>query len=141
MRMIALMGLGASVVLTACAPASDSAMQMASGVEPARRCFSTTQVRNFRQGGTNEVYLRVGRDDVYRLDAVGGCRDLDFTNSLAIVSDLGGGSVGGGSRVCSDDMVRIIVPGSNTFAGACRARLSQRLTAEEVAALPARDRP
>lgn len=141
MRMIAVIGLGASVILTACAPTSESTVQTASGVEPARRCFSTSQVQNFRQGGMNEIYLRVGRSDVYRLDAVGGCGGLDFTNSLAIVSDLGGGSLGGGSRVCTDDNVRIIVPGSNAFGGACRARVSQKLTAEEVAALPTRERP
>ena len=138
MRMIAAISLGASVVLTACAPTSDSTVQTASGVEPARRCFSTLQVQNFRQGRMNEVYLRVGRSDVYRLDAVAGCTDLDFANRLAIVSDFGGA---GGDRVCSDDMVRVIVPGSTSPASVCRARISRQLTTEEVAALPERQRP
>lgn len=138
MRMIAAISLGASVVLTACAPTSDSTVQTTSGVEPARRCFSTLQVQNFRQGRMNEVYLRVGRSDVYRLDAVAGCNDLDFANRLAIVSDFGGA---GGDRVCSDDMVRVIVPGSTSPASVCRARISRQLTTEEVAALPERQRP
>ncbi|HUH24328.1 MAG TPA: DUF6491 family protein, partial [Brevundimonas sp.] len=108
MRFIAIAGLGASVVLTACAPTSDSPTQTASGSETARRCFSTLQVQNFQQGRSNEVYLRVGRNDVYRLDAMAGCDNLDFANRLAIVSDFGGA---GSDRVCSDDMVRVIVPG------------------------------
>lgn len=138
MRVIAVISLGASVVLTACAPTSDSTSQTASGVEPARRCFSTLQVQNFRQGRMDEVYLRVGRNDVYRLDAIGGCGDLDFANRLAIVSDLGGA---GSDRVCSDDTVRVIVPGSTSPASVCRARISRQLTTEEVAALPERQRP
>lgn len=138
MRVIAVISLGASVVLTACAPTSDSTSQTASGVEPARRCFSTLQVQNFRQGRMDEVYLRVGRNDVYRLDAIGGCGDLDFANRLAIVSDLGGA---GSDRVCSYDTVRVIVPGSTSPASVCRARISRKLTTEEVAALPERQRP
>jgi hypothetical protein len=138
MRMIIIAGLSASTLLTACAPTSDSTSRTASGVEPARRCFSTLQVQNFRQGRMDEVYLRVGRNDVYRLDAIGGCGDLDFANRLAIVSDLGGA---GGDRVCSDDTVRVIVPGSTSPASVCRARISRQLTTEEVAALPERQRP
>jgi len=138
MRMITAISMGASVVLTACAPTPNPAVQTAAGVEPARRCFSTLQVQNFRQGRMNEVYLRVGRSDVYRLDAVAGCNDLDFANRLAIVSDFGGA---GGDRVCSDDMVRVIVPGSTSPASVCRARISRQLTTEEVAALPERQRP
>lgn len=138
MRMIVIAGLGAAVVLSACAPTSDTPSHTASTAVPAHSCFSTLQVQNFRQGRTNEVYLRVGRDDVYRLDAVAGCNDLDFANRLAIVSDLGGGV---GDRVCSDDTVRIVVPGTASPASVCRARISRKLTTAEVAALPERQRP
>lgn len=138
MRMIVIASLGLSALLAACAPTSDSTVQTASGAEPAHTCFSTLQVQNFRQGRMDEVYLRVGRNDVYRLEAIGGCGDLDFANRLAIVSDLTGG---GGDRVCSDDTVRIVVPGTASPASVCRARISRKLTTEEVAALPQRQRP
>lgn len=138
MRRIVIASLGLSALLAACAPTSDSAVQTASGAEPVHSCFSTLQVQNFRQGRMNEVYLRVGRSDVYRLDAVAGCNDLDFANRLAIVSDFGGAA---GDRVCSDDTVRVIVPGTASPASVCRARISRKLTTEEVAALPERQRP
>lgn len=139
MRMIVLAGLGASAVLAACAPTAEPGPQASTGVEPARSCFNTLQVQNFRQGGPEQLYLRVGRDGVYRLDAVGGaCNDLDFANRLALAPDLGGA---GGDRVCSDDTVRVVVPGSTTAVSVCRVRISRRLTPAEVAALPERQRP
>lgn len=138
MRMVVIASLGLSAFVAACAPTSDSPVQTASGAAPAHSCFSTLQVQNFRQGRINEVYLRVGRSDVYRLDAVAGCNDLDFANRLAIVPDFGGAA---GDRVCSDDTVRVIVPGTASPASVCRARISRKLTTEEVAALPERQRP
>ena len=140
MRMSALtcLGLSAAALLAAsCAPTTGTETADASPTR-ARECFSTQQVRNFRQGRTEQVYLRVGRNDVYELTAAGGCRDLDFATRLAIVPDMGGL---GGSRVCTDDWARVIEPGSTSPAEVCRVRISRKLTAEQVAAIPANQRP
>ncbi len=120
-------------VLAACAPMSGDASQTTSEARAERQCFNISQVDNFRQGRISEVYLKVGRSDVYRLDAAGGCNDLDFAYRLAILPDGAGLS---GSRLCTDDWARLVVPGSTTPATICRVRISERLTAEEVAALP-----
>ena len=125
-------------LLAACAPTSGDAGPSGSGARAERQCFNVSQVDNFRQGRISEVYLKVGRNDVYRLDAAGGCNDLDFANRLAILPDGAGLS---GSRLCTDDWARLVVPGSTTPASVCRVRISKRLTAEEVAALPAAYRP
>lgn len=125
-------------LLAACAPMSGDAGRSGSAARPERQCFNVGQVNNFRQGRATEVYLKVGRSDVYRLDAAGGCNDLDFANRLAILPDGAGLS---GSRLCTDDWARLVVPGSTTPASVCRVRISKRLTAEEVAALPAAYRP
>jgi hypothetical protein len=125
-------------VLAACAPMSGDATQTASEARAERQCFNISQVDNFRQGRISEVYLKVGRSDVYRLDAAGGCNDLDFAYRLAILPDGAGLS---GSRLCTDDWARLVVPGSTTPASVCRVRVSKRLTTEEVAALPAAYRP
>jgi Family of unknown function (DUF6491) len=122
-------------VLAACAPMSGDPTQTASAE---RQCFNVGQVNNFRQGRSTEVYLKVGRSDVYRLDAAGGCNDLDFANRLAILPDGAGLS---GSRLCTDDWARLVVPGSTTPASVCRVRISERLTTEEVAALPSSYKP
>ena len=125
-------------VLAACAPMSGDPTQTASAVRPERQCFNVGQVNNFRQGRATEVYLKVGRSDVYRLDAAGGCNDLDFAHRLAILPDGAGLS---GSRLCTDDWARLVVPGSTTPASVCRVRISERQTAEEVEALPAAHKP
>ena len=125
-------------LLAACAPTSGDTGPSGSAARPERQCFNVGQVNNFRQGRATEVYLKVGRSDVYRLDAAGGCNDLDFANRLAILPDGAGLS---GSRLCTDDWARLVVPGSTTPASVCRVRISERLTTEEVAALPAAYRP
>jgi hypothetical protein len=104
---------------------------------PARQCFSVRQVDNFKQGRSDQVFLRVGRSDVYELNAVGGCPDMDFANQMALIPD--GGMVS--ARLCTDDWARIVVPGSTSQTSVCRVRVSRKLTAEEIAALPPRHRP
>ncbi|PZO06010.1 MAG: hypothetical protein DCF29_06685 [Alphaproteobacteria bacterium] len=127
-----------SSVLAACAPMSGDKASLAPEARSQRQCFYVNQVNNFRQGRANEVYLRVSRSDVYRLDGAGGCDDVDFASRLAILPDGAGVS---GSRLCTDDRAQLVVPGSTSPASVCRVRISTRLTAEEVAALPAAYRP
>jgi len=137
MRLPVIPALGVLAALTACAPTSD-------GVGPApastaeRQCFSVNQVTNFRQGGVEQVFLRVGRSEVYELTSAGGCRDLDFANRLAITPDFGGSA---GSRLCTGDSARVIVPGAASPPSVCRVRVARKLTAEEIAALPGAHRP
>ena len=133
-------GLAALTVLaTACAPTSDTAMPGDSAAaRPERQCFSAEQVRNFRAGSTGQLYIRVMRDDVYELNSSGGCVDLDFAQRLAITPDVGGFA---GGRICTGDWARITLPASSAPVRTCRARVSRVLTEEEVAALPGAHRP
>lgn len=125
--------------LSACAPVDAGAP--GSGVTaaaPQRQCFNVQQVRNFNQGRSDQVFLRVGRNDVYELNTGGDCRDADFAIRLALIPDVGGAS---GSRLCTDDWARIVVPGSSPPNSMCRVQVRGKLTAEQVAALPAAHRP
>lgn len=138
MRVPALAAFGVIAVLTACAPMSDATGPAAEGGASARQCFNVSQVNNFRQGRHNQIFLRVGRGDVYEMNSMGGCSDLDFANRLTVTPDIGGAA---GTRLCTGDSARIFVPGSNLPPSACRARVTRKLTDEEVAALPANQRP
>lgn len=136
MRTLAYAALGLLTFLTACAPVADG--DMAGEAPPrARQCFSVSQVDNFQQGRPDQVFLRVGRNDVYELNAAGGCPDMDFAGRMALIPD--GGTVG--SRLCTDDWARVVVPGSTARTSVCRVRVSRKLTADEIAALPPRHRP
>ena len=48
-------------------------------------------MHNFEQGRPDQVFLRVGRNDVYELNAAGGCSDMDFANRMALLPDGGDG--------------------------------------------------
>lgn len=129
-----------TLALAACAPTGTpgSAQAMADGDPPrARQCFSVSQVNNYTRGRPDQVFLRVGRDAVYELNAAGGCPDLDFAQQVALIPD--GGMAG--SRLCTDDWARVVVPGSTSPSTVCRVRISRQLTEAEVAALPPRQRP
>ena len=136
MRTLAFAALGLLTFVASCAPVADG--DMAGDAPPrARQCFSVSQVNNFRQGRPDQVFLKVGRNDVYELNAAGGCLDLDFANQMALIPD--GGMVG--TRLCTDDWSRIVVPGSTNQTSVCRVRVNRKLTADEIAALPPRHRP
>ncbi|MGZ9098823.1 MAG: DUF6491 family protein [Brevundimonas sp.] len=137
MRTPAVAALGVFALLASCAPVADGGMGGGDAPARARQCFSVSQVRNYEQGRPDQVFLRVGRDDVYELNAAGGCPDMDFAQRMALIPD--GGTVG--TRLCTDDWARVVVPGSTSQTSVCRVRISRKLTAEEVAALPAAHRP
>lgn len=134
------LGLSAAALLAvSCAPTTTTTTgERADAPARSRQCFSVRQVTNFRQGEPEQVLLRVGRNDVYELNAAGGCRDLDFANRVAIVPDMSGVA---GSRLCTDDWARVIVPGSTSPTEVCRVRVSRKLTTEEIEALPGNHRP
>ena len=138
-RLISSAAVSAVLVLTAsCAPTADTAGGGDEGASPASRCFSPSQVRNFRQGGPNTLYIRATGNDVYELNSSGGCTDLDFAQRLAITGD--GASLAGG-RICTGDWARITLPASSAPPQTCRARVARVLTEAEIAALPDAHRP
>jgi len=129
----------AALLAASCAPTAGTGTDGdRADARPERQCFSPDQVRNFRQGRMGQLYVRAMRDDVYELNASGGCTDLDFAQRLAITAD---GAALAGGRLCTGDWARITVPGSASSLQTCRARVSRVLTAEEVAALPSAQRP
>lgn len=126
-----------AVLTTSCAPTTDTAGPGGTAAaRPERQCFSSDQVRNFREGGSGQLYIRAQRDQVFELNTSGGCLDLNVANSLIITGD----PPLGGSRICTGDWARIAVPGTLS-SNVCRARVERVLTAEQVAALPGSHRP
>ncbi|WP_125255866.1 hypothetical protein [Brevundimonas fluminis] len=136
MRILLIAATAAAVSASACAPTTDGMTEDGSP-RAETRCFSSDQVRNFRQGRTGQVFVRAASGDVFEIEAYG-CNNLDFAQRLAFLPDAGG--IGGG-RLCTSDSLRIATPGASSSTDVCRARVMRVLTAEEIAALPSHQRP
>lgn len=137
-RLVSSAAVAAFAVLAAsCAPTADTAgAEGNAATGPERQCFNSDQVRNFRAGGSNQLYIRSQRDQVFELNTSGGCLDLNFANALVITGDR----PLGGNRICTGDWAQIRVLGTSQ-PSSCRARVERVLTAEQVAALPSAQRP
>ena len=119
--------------IASCAPTTSGPTP---GAEtPARRCFYTDQISNFRTSeATRSVYVKTYRGDVYALSALGPCFGLDSASTLAFAPRMGG------SQLCLGDSADLLLP-SASGPGQCSVRVERSLTAEDVEALPSRDRP
>jgi hypothetical protein len=80
------------------------------------------------------VHLRVGRD-IYRLDLLGSCQNFGWNNRIRLTTS-------GSSTVCTGPALGTSIVGQGAGgAQTCAVQTITALTPEEVAALPARDRP
>jgi hypothetical protein len=79
------------------------------------------------------VNIRVGVRDVYQLEMLGRCPDVDWANSIAIRSR-------GSNYICTGLDAELIAP-SQIGPQRCAVSKIRKLTAEETKALPKRARP
>lgn len=126
----ALLVTGAAGVVQAQTP------QMAAKKPPGARvdCFFNRQVRNYTTANDDKtVYIRAGSNS-YRLETFGRC--LDLSNALQIGFDSHPSS-----SICSAQDVTLIVQSNGMGPQRCAVRTLEKLTPEQVAALPKGDRP
>lgn len=114
------------------APAAAAAAETAAA-KPQRQCFFTRNVSNFSAVDDQTVNVRVGVKDVYRLDMLGHCPDIDWTQQIALISR-------GGSSICTGMDATIVVK-SPIGPQRCAVKTIRKLTPEEVAALPRKAKP
>lgn len=120
-------------IVTAAGLAASSAGAQQAAPKPQRQCFYSNNVSSFAPQGDEVVNLRVGVKDYYRLDMFGPCQDVDWNNSIALVSR-------GSSFICAGIDATII---SRTSLGPrrCPVKSIRKLTPVEVAALPKGAKP
>jgi hypothetical protein len=120
-----------ALALAACAPAgADPTPAIAQTT--ANPCFQPNLVRNFSAPNEQTLYVRTSATEVFQIDATV-CRDLP--SALSIVLE----PMAGTSRLCVGDQARLRSPAIGPEP--CRVRVARKLTAEDIAALPSRDRP
>lgn len=108
---VAFAAIGATAALGACAPTADT-VQTASD-RGARQCFFTSTVNSFRtlEGERRDtVAVRAGTRDEYELEPLGVCRDLRWSQALAIKPALSSGN-----SLCVGDLADVTSrPGGGT---------------------------
>lgn len=97
-------------------------------------CFLQRNVNGFTAPNDRTLYVRVGVDEIWRLDLANECTGLSFRQALALQGSPTG------PWICSplDATVRFREPGMSQR---CPVSSIHKLTPREAAALPKKDRP
>lgn len=101
-----------------------------------RQCFRPQTVRNYRTDHDTTAYVRDLRGQVFELQTAG-CRGLSASRTLGISPQTGG-------TACVGEAVTVATAGPSTMGennSVCAARVTRKLTAAEIEALPSRLRP
>lgn len=98
-----------------------------------RQCFWTQRVTNFASSDERIVNVRVGVKEVWQLEMLGRCHDVDWTTQIALRSR-------GSSHICSGLDAEVIAP-SPIGPQRCAVKSVRKLTEAEIKALPKRARP
>ena len=131
MSIFLLPGLSIMGLLAGCT--ETAATQTASARSEGRQqCFLPAQVNGFKAENDDLVYVTVGTRQIYQLEIVGTCPEVDWSQRIGIRSR------GGGSWVCHGLDAELIVP-SPTGVQTCPVTRVRQLSEEEVRAY--RERP
>jgi hypothetical protein len=128
-------GLLTTVLMAAAAPALADSPAKDAAPKPARTCFSLSDWSGWSAPNKDTLLMRVRNRDVYRVDLSHGTSQLT-SPGVHIVS-----IVRGSDQVCAPIDLDLRVSDSMGFAMPIMAKSITRLTTEEIAALPKRDRP
>ena len=96
-------------------------------------CFTARDVSNFQAVSDTVVNLRVGARDIYQIELFAPAHEIDWSNRIGLETR-------GGRLICSALDAELIAP-SDFGPRRIPLRSLRRLTAEEVQALPPRQRP
>ncbi len=121
---------GSAALVATCGgtnPPSGAQAAAASG----RQCFNASSVNGFDAIDNDTVLVTVGSRNVYQLEIVGVCPDVDWSLRIGLRS------TGGSSWVCESMDAELLVP-SPTGLQRCPVIGVKKLTPPEVQALKAR---
>src|SRR5579875_1276783 len=124
-------------VLTAISLASGVALAATPDRTRAEQCFRSEDYQGFRAINDHAFNMRVNVNDYYRIELEGSCPTLTYPDATLITQ------VRGSDMICGpldwDLRVRQSVPGG--IATPCIVKSQRKLTPEEVAAIPPKQKP
>lgn len=116
-----------AAALASCATAEAGDGRAAAGAtQGERQCFRASQVRNYSAVDRDTVDVEISRNDVYRLELLGFCDDINWSTRIALRSRTG-------SFICAGHDAEIVVP-SQTGPQRCTVTSIRRLSEAEIAA-------
>jgi hypothetical protein len=130
-RLLLALILSAAAIGPAAVTATANAEPNTAGGSTGRSCFNEREIRAFTAAGDHAVNLRIGGKDVYHLELMGRCENIGWARWVHLKAH---GS--GGGFICDGQGVDLI-----TQDDVCPVRSIRKLTPEEVAALPSKERP
>jgi hypothetical protein len=98
-----------------------------------RDCFHASNVSGFRAPDDKTVYVRVGVRDIYQMEMLGACPQIDWAEKIGIRTR-------GSEWICSGMDADLISP-SSIGPHRCAVRTLKKLTPKEAKALPPKSRP
>jgi len=98
------------------------------------QCFWTRNIEGFSAPDEHTVYVRASSRDIYKFDMMGPCLDVDWNQRIALVSRSG-------SSICTGMDAEIVSHATGLGPQRCPVSHMHKLTPEEIAALPRKDRP
>ncbi|WP_374575390.1 DUF6491 family protein [Phenylobacterium sp.] len=125
--------LGAVLLLASTAACASADQAKPKPESASRQCFWSRSVTSFHAVDRETVNLRVGVKDVYELKLFGPCDNVDWTEKIALESR-------GSSWICSG-LDAVVISPSPIGPQRCMVKTIRKLTPEEVAAMPAKDKP
>ena len=122
-----------AVAAAVCTQLGPSAMAQAKPKDASRSCFYARDVSSWAPAGNETVNLRVNVRDYYQLKLAGPCPNIDWDQGIGIEHR-------GSNWICSGLDATIIARGPSG-PNRCPAISVRKLSPEEVAALPPRQKP
>jgi hypothetical protein len=123
----------AAFAVAACVALAPLGAAAAAPAPQSRACFHPTNVSGFRAPDDKTVYVRVGVRDVYQMEMLAACPEIDWTEHIGIRTR-------GSEWICSGLDVDLISP-SSIGPHLCAVKVLRKLTPEEAKALPAKSKP
>jgi hypothetical protein len=98
-----------------------------------RDCFHASNVSGFRAPDDKTVYVRVGVRDIYQMEMMGSCPQIDWAEKIGIRTR-------GSEFICSGLDADLISP-TSIGPQRCPVRMLRKLSPEEAKALPPKSKP
>jgi len=125
--------LALGLMAASCAPTAGGGP--ATATAEGRQCFPVRSASSFTALDDQTIHVRVGTNEIYRMELLAPCPNVDWGLTAGLRPR------GGGSFVCDALDVDVISPSAPFGPQSCHVRTLRRLSPEEVAALPANQRP